>query len=60
MRNTCELAEEDRLDARKSILDTYPDMRKMYAVNDGNTQAFNFKNAAAAMYNFTEETIMDS
>ncbi|MGM9590930.1 MAG: hypothetical protein ACI3V0_12300 [Faecousia sp.] len=35
-----ELVEDDRVEARKSRLDAYPSLRKMYDENDGNTQVF--------------------
>ena len=54
-----ELAEDDRVEARKSMLDAYPSLRKMYDENDGNTQVFYFKNATATFSSFTSapETI---
>ena len=48
-----ELVEDDRVEARKSMLDAYPSLRKMYDENDGNTQVFYFKNATATFYSFT-------
>ena len=42
-----ELVEDDRVEARKSMLDAYPNLRSMYDENDGNTQVFYFKNATA-------------
>lgn len=48
-----ELVEDDREEARKSMLDAYPNLRKMYDENDGNTQVFYFKNATATFYSFT-------
>ena len=41
--------------ARKSMLDAYPDLRKMYDENDGNTVVFVIDNAVATIYSFTEE-----
>ena len=38
-----ELAEDDRLEAKQSMLDAYPSLQKMYAADDGNTQVFYFK-----------------
>lgn len=32
-----ELIEDDRVDARQSMLDAYPSLQKMYAADDGNT-----------------------
>lgn len=54
-----ELVEDDRIEARKSMLDAYPNLRNMYNENDGNTQVFYFKNATATFSSFTEapETI---
>ena len=48
-----ELVEDDRVEARKSMLDAYPSLRKMYDENDGNTQVFYFKNATVTFYSFT-------
>ena len=47
------------MEARKSMLDAYPSLRKMYDENDGNTQVFYFKNATATFSSFTSapETI---
>ena len=48
-----ELVEDDRVEARKSMLDAYPNLRKMYDENDGNTQVLYFKNAEATISSFT-------
>ena len=48
-----ELVEDDRVEARKSMLDAYPSLRNMYNENDGNTQVFYFKNAQATFSSFT-------
>ncbi len=42
-----ELVEDDRVEARKSMLDAYPSLRAMYDENDGNTQVLYFKHAVA-------------
>ena len=47
-----ELAEDDRVEARKSMLDAYPELRSMYDENDGNTQVLYFKNAEATFCSF--------
>ena len=59
LRLSGELVEDDRVEARKSILDAYPELRSMYDENDGNTQVFYFKNATATFSSFTapSETI---
>ena len=48
-----ELVEDDCVEARKSMLDAYPNLRKMYDENDGNTQVLYFKNAVATFSSFT-------
>ena len=48
-----ELAEDDRLEAKQSMLDAYPSLQKMYAADDGNTQVFYFKSGEAAISSFT-------
>lgn len=55
LRVSGELAEDDRAEARKSMLDAYPELRAMYDENDGNTQVFYFKNATAVFSSFTSE-----
>ena len=47
-----ELAEDDRAEAKKSMLDAYPNLRGMYDENDGNTQVFYFKHAVATFSSF--------
>ena len=47
-----ELVEDDRVEARKSMLDAYPSLRGMYDENDDNTQVFYFKNAVATFASF--------
>ena len=48
-----ELVEDDRVEARKSMLDAYPNLRGMYDENDGNTQVLYFRNATATFCSFT-------
>ena len=52
IRVACELVEDDRLEAKKSMLDAYPNLRGMYDENDGNTQVFYMKNATATFCAF--------
>ena len=42
-----ELVEDDRLEAKQSMLDAYPMLQQMYKADDGNTEVFYFKNAVA-------------
>ena len=50
-----ELVEDDRSEARKSMLDAYPNLRGMYHEDDGNTQVLYFKNAVATFCGFGKE-----
>ena len=47
-----QLVEDDRVEARKAMLDSYPELRGMYDENDGNTQVFYFTNATATIASF--------
>lgn len=47
------LAEDNRYEAKKSMLDAYPNLRAMYDENDGNTQVLCFTNARAVFSSFT-------
>ncbi len=48
-----ELAEDDRLEAKESMLDAYPSLKEMYSADDGNTEVFYFKKATATFSSFT-------
>ena len=37
------------------MLDAYPDLKSMYAVDDGNTEVFYLKDATATFSSFTKE-----
>ena len=52
IRVSCELVEDERVEAKKSMLDAYPNLRHMYDENDGNTQVFYMKNAVATFASF--------
>ena len=52
LRVEAELVEDDRTEAKKSMLDAYPNLRGMYDENDGNTQVFYMKNATATFCAF--------
>ena len=53
LRVACELVEDDRIEAKKSMLDAYSNLRAMYDENDGNTQVLYLKNAVATFSSFT-------
>ncbi|MCR4846780.1 MAG: pyridoxamine 5'-phosphate oxidase family protein [Eubacterium sp.] len=48
-----ELIEDDSFEARKSMLDAYPELRAMYSEDDGNTEVFYLRNATATFSSFT-------
>jgi len=48
-----ELVEDDRREARQSMLDAYPSLQTMYSADDGNTEVFYIKNAKATFSSFT-------
>ena len=50
-----ELVEDDRREARQSMLDAYPSLQNMYSADDGNTEVFYFKNATVTFSSFTHE-----
>jgi len=50
-----ELIEDDRFEAKKSMLDAYPNLRGSYSEDDGNTQVLYFKNATATISSFVGE-----
>ena len=49
------LVEDDRVEARQSMLDAYPDLQNMYKADDGNTEVFYIKDATATFSSFTKE-----
>ncbi len=53
LRVAAELVEDDRVEAKKSMLDDYTNLRAMYDENDSNTQVLYLKNAVATFSSFT-------
>ena len=49
-----ELVPDDRVEAKKDMLDKNPNLRGMYNENDDNTIVLYFKNAKAVISSFTE------
>ena len=49
------LVPDDRLEAKKDMLDKNPNLRGMYNENDDNTAALYFENGIATIYSFTNE-----
>ena len=48
------LIADDRREAKKHMLDSYPQLRGMYNEDDGNTEVFYFEDATATFSSFTE------
>ena len=55
LRVSGKLIEDNRNEARQSMLDAYPSLQKMYKADDGNTEVFYFENATAIFSSFTHE-----
>ncbi len=53
LRISGELINDDRYEAKKAMLDKYPDLKSMYSAEDDNTQVLYFKNATAVFSSFT-------
>ena len=53
LRVAAEMVEDDRVEAKKSMLDEYTNLRAMYDENDANTQVLYLKNAVATFSSFT-------
>ncbi len=49
-----ELVEDERIEAKKAMLDAYPSLQNMYKAEDENTEVFYFKNAKATFSSFTK------
>ncbi len=47
--------EDDRREARVSMLEAYPSLQGMYDADDGNTQVFYLQDATATISSFTHE-----
>lgn len=47
--------EDDRVEARRHMLDAYPSLQDRYKADDGNCQVFYLKNATATIYSFKDE-----
>ena len=52
------LVNDDRREAKVSMLEAYPSLKKMYSPDDGNTQVLYFKDATATIYSFSRDPIV--
>ena len=48
------LVRDDRVEAKKHLLDNYPELQTMYSPEDDNTEVLYFEDATATFYSFTE------
>ena len=48
-----ELVRDDRIEAKKHMLDAYPSLQAMYKAEDDNTEVLYFRNATATFSSFT-------
>lgn len=55
LRVSGELVEDDRVEAKKSMLDAYPNLRTMYDEQDDNTQVLYLVNGTAVFASFGAE-----
>ena len=49
------LIRDDRVEAKKHMLDNYPSLKSMYSAEDDNTEVLYFEDATAVFYSFTDE-----
>ena len=54
IRISAKAVEDDRVEARRAMLDKYPDLRRMYNEFDGNTVVLYLSEATSTIYSFTE------
>ena len=55
LRVACTLVEDDRVEARRSMLEAHPNLKNRYAEDDGNTQVLYLQDSTATFSSFTEE-----
>ncbi len=53
LRVAATLVEDERIEAKKSMLDAYPSLQGMYKADDPNTEVFYLKDATATFSSFT-------
>ncbi len=53
LRVSCRLIEDERVEAKKHMLDAYPYLRLRYDENDDNTEVFYMQDAVAVFSSFT-------
>ena len=57
LRVTAEVVRDENKEAKKHMLDNYPNLQDKYSPDDDNTEVLYLKNAKAVINSFTEEDI---
>ena len=57
LRVSGKLVEDDRTEARRAMLDAYPELQNIYSADDGNTEVFYFEDASAVFSSFTSAPV---
>jgi len=55
IRIEAEVVNDDRIEAKESMLEAHPELRGMYSASDDNMQVLYLKNAVATIASFTEQ-----
>ena len=55
IRISATLVRDERIEAKKDLLDAYPNLRNMYSETDDNTEVFYLKDVTAVISSFVEE-----
>jgi uncharacterized pyridoxamine 5'-phosphate oxidase family protein len=55
LRVSGKLIRDDRVEAKKHMLDNYPELQAMYSAEDDHTEVLYFEDATATFYSFTDE-----
>ena len=57
IRISAKVVSDDSFEAKKSMLDKYPNLRAMYNENDGNTIVLYLTDVTSTIYSFTEAPV---
>lgn len=55
LRVSGKLVRDERIEAKKHMLDNYPELQSLYSPEDDNTEVLYFEDATATFYSFTDE-----
>lgn len=53
LRLSGELERDENIEAKRHMLDNYPELKRMYSAEDANTEVLYIKNGKATFYSFT-------